>query len=297
MRTLTNTSQKEETMKKNNAHNTRILFPTDFTEVSMNAFEYALNIAEAVDAELLMLNVHYETPAKNDLIPAEITDKLRKDHVAESEIRFSGFLDLASQRFGKDVPLSRYVRFGATVEEIISLSEESQASMIIMGTMGAESLAECVMGSVTSKVIAQANCPVLAIPSEARFRPIRHVMYAMSMEEGDFDMVDRLLDLTQQMDARLYCTHIRTENNYWDRIELSLFEKMFQLEAEDHLIEFYIANHPDVLLGLSHFVNHHSVDMIAMHTHKRFMLDQVYSESLTRKMALHTDIPLLSLPG
>src|SRR5690554_7583991 len=39
----------------------KILFPTDFSETATNAFVYALNLAQATDAEIFVLNC-YEMP-------------------------------------------------------------------------------------------------------------------------------------------------------------------------------------------------------------------------------------------
>ncbi|MDZ4331458.1 MAG: universal stress protein, partial [Flavobacterium sp.] len=36
----------------------KILFPTDFSEVSKNAFIYALKLADSIDAEIITMHVY-----------------------------------------------------------------------------------------------------------------------------------------------------------------------------------------------------------------------------------------------
>ncbi|MFN5518341.1 MAG: universal stress protein, partial [Bacteroidota bacterium] len=45
----------------------RILVPTDFSEISLNALDYAATIAAKDDAEIILLHV-YETPDQSSKI-------------------------------------------------------------------------------------------------------------------------------------------------------------------------------------------------------------------------------------
>ena len=74
---------------------------------------------------------------------------------------------------------------------------------------------------------------------------------------------------------------------------MSLFERLYQLEEADQALEFYISNHEDILQGLQQYITANKVDLVAMLTHKRFILDAMYNESLTKKMTLYTDVPIL----
>ncbi|TMB96400.1 MAG: universal stress protein [Chloroflexi bacterium] len=72
------------------------------------------------------------------------------------------------------------VRFGRPVEEIIEQANEQGADVIAMTTHGRTGLARIVSGSVTSRVIKEAGCPVLAVRRPAsstnqRTGPCRHV--------------------------------------------------------------------------------------------------------------------------
>ncbi|RMG21254.1 MAG: universal stress protein, partial [Bacteroidetes bacterium] len=107
---------------------------------------------------------------------------------------------------------------------------------------------------------------------------------------------DYLLELADVLGARISCTHIQTDGaDYWDKIELSFFEKLYQEEIERDRLAFFISKSADVIQGLQHFINTHNVDLLAMLTHRRDILSRIYgSDSMTREMAMYTDIPLLA---
>lgn len=273
----------------------RILFPTDFSETADNAFRYALQFAEQMGAELIVLHVSYETPIHPGLVPLEFIEALRKEHVEEAQNYFEVYKNQALARVGTNVPVQAVLKFGHSINEIVSFSEDSCCDMILMGTQGAESMAEKIAGSITAKVIEHAKCPVLVIPTDAEYRPIHHMVYAMNLEKADIQMIDQLLSLNEQLKSRLSCLHVRTHQEEWDGLAFEVLQKLYQYEADDTLVSFYLSSHKDVFAGLTKFLAQHNVDMIAMLTHKRLFLEEFANESMTRKMALHTDTPLLVL--
>ncbi len=271
------------------------LVPVDFSEVSKNAVEYAFQMAEYIDAKIILLHLCYETPVDTSFVPEEIVNMLREGHQSNTQVEFDKLLEATKDLSFRPVKVETVVKFGTAAQGIIQASEEYKADVIIMGTMGADSMSEKITGSITAKVIEGANCPVLAIPLEVIFQPIKHIMYAMQLSGEDHHAIDQLLEVSDWLGATLHCTHIRTEDKYWDQIEMDVVKKIYELEENNKRIDFYIVSDSDVVAGLQHFINHHQINMIAMLTHKDFMIQRVYPESFTRKMAMHTDIPLLAL--
>lgn len=272
-----------------------ILFPTDFSEAAHNAFEYTLHLAEEIEANVLLLHVYYETPTNAAYIPQDIVDALREEKIEKVMKYIHQYQDEAREQCQKDVEIRPILENGFAADTIVQLSKEMEVDLIVMGTQGAESFAEKILGSVTTKVIEHAKCPVLAVPAQATYQPINHIMYAAGFEEGDSEAIDYLLDLCELFDARLSCAHVRTNQQYWDKVELSFFEKLYQMEIEKDRLAFYVSNSDAVINGIQHFINTHRVDMLSMLTHERKMLNRIYgSDSITRQMTLYTDVPLLA---
>jgi nucleotide-binding universal stress UspA family protein len=141
----------------------RILFPTDFSELSLHALTYARSFAEAYKAELHVIHVldeayqYWMATAPNALpigpSPAEIA--------AEANVELDKFV---KKHFsGQTVPLSSALMVGRPFLEIIRYAREKEIDLIVLGTHGRGGLSHVLLGSVAEKVVRKAPCPVLTI--------------------------------------------------------------------------------------------------------------------------------------
>ncbi len=275
--------------------NKTILFPTDFSEVAHNAFQYALELADGLSARIVLLHVNFETNLKSEWVPEEFIQALRDEKTEKAMKFFHEYQREAQLTAGKSIEVSPMIAKGHAADEIIRISQRDDIGLIIMGTLGAESLAEKIMGSVTAKVIEGAKCPVLAVPAEARYRPIRHLMFATAFEAQDSEVIRQLLVFAQLFDATLSCSHIRTQKGEWDKVDIQTFEEIYELELKDDRLRFYLSNDVDIIHGLNRFVEDHKVDIVVMLNHRHHFLDRMLRESHTREMALHSSVPVLAL--
>ena len=271
-----------------------ILFPTDFSEASHNAFTYALHLAESFDARIVLLHVYSMVPVDKRFVPAEFMQALEDEKVEHALTFMRDYHHKAQAEVGTRVEIRDMILSGYADREIIRLSQEEGYDMVVMGTLGAASQAQKAFGSVTTKVIAGASCPVLMIPEEVRYTPLKRMAYAMAGDSKDPVIIEQLIEFCECMEAQLSCVHIRANKGGWDEIDEAQFE---QLEAWEKMgkLGIYIAKDEEVILGLDHYITQHQVDMLAMLTHKRLFLETLNNKSLTKEMALFADTPLLVL--
>jgi nucleotide-binding universal stress UspA family protein len=69
-----------------------------------------------------------------------------------------------------------HVRLGSPADEILALSRETAADLILVGTHGRRGIRRMAMGSVAELVVRRAGCPVLVV------RPVHHEAEAESAE-------------------------------------------------------------------------------------------------------------------
>ena len=127
----------------------RILFCTDFSEDSERALNYAISATTEYDAELTLLHVLEDKPAKTDQAIAAATQQLER--LIPAEVHKS-----LNARFA--------VRVGKPYEQIIQFAKEAHPDIVAMGVRGRGSLDLAVFGSTTYRVIQLGPCPVLAVP-------------------------------------------------------------------------------------------------------------------------------------
>ncbi|MDX2248084.1 MAG: universal stress protein [Bacteroidia bacterium] len=293
---ILNPSIKKESLIGENQRLKTILFPTDFSETAHNAFEYALNIADHIGANIVLLHVYQEANAHNGYIPTEILQSLKEEKLEKAINFFHEYQREAQLQLGKSIEVRPILQSGVPENIIPELSRSMDVDLIIMGTLGAASVSERILGSVTAKVIEKAGCPVMAIPAECTYKPINRILYGMRMDENEFGVIDQLVEFAGFFDAKVYCTHVRTDKEYWSKLELNSFEHLYHLENEGKL-QFYVFNHEDVVRGLRRFIDENGIDILSLTTQKRDLIDKFFDQSLTREMVLYTDIPLLAFHG
>ena len=133
---------------------TRILCPIDFSEPSMQAFEYAHELALATKATLLLGHA-FDRPAS--------WERGDQTEPADESIK-QKLLDVKAT-----LPVERYLHAGDPGKVICWLADTQACDMIIMGTHGRTGLRHLLFGSVAEYVLQHAHCPVMTI----RMRPTK----------------------------------------------------------------------------------------------------------------------------
>jgi universal stress protein A len=138
----------------------RILAPTDLSKLSRAAVRYAMEMASSQEAEVIVYHVISQDSEwfdKDDALnPANALLPRQKQRLAEFvKENCAGFL-------GK-VRIREIVEVGVPYKDIVRLADEEKADMIVMSTHGRTGLEQVMLGSVTAKVVARANCPVVSI--------------------------------------------------------------------------------------------------------------------------------------
>ena len=138
----------------------KVIAPTDLSKLSRAAVRYAMELALAQGAEVVIYNVISEDGewfGKDDeLNPV-------KALVPKQKQRLAKFVKESCAEFLGKINVRELVEIGVPYREIVRKAEDEKADMIVMSTHGRTGLEQVMMGSVTAKVVARATCPVLSI--------------------------------------------------------------------------------------------------------------------------------------
>ena len=140
-----------------------VLFPTDFSECSFEAFKHALRICTTFDAHLILFHVmtllgDYPEKAKEGFPEME---KLIDFYQRQNKEHFESY-----RRFFHDHIISyteKSVRGFSVTEEILSFEKENEVDLIVMGTHGRGFFSHLVLGSEAERVTRYSSCPVMTV--------------------------------------------------------------------------------------------------------------------------------------
>jgi len=148
-------------------HPRKILVPTDFSQDSEVAFHMALNIAATYAARIFLLHVISSTLQRNlsDYCHDQsIVDRIMSESIIFSNAKLREAIN-KGQKNG-DIKIIPDVRKGQPYEEILKEAAERKIDLIVIASHGETGLKKYFIGSVTEKLIKEAECPVLLIPSQ-----------------------------------------------------------------------------------------------------------------------------------
>ncbi|MDH3650079.1 MAG: universal stress protein [Saprospiraceae bacterium] len=268
-------------------HMKKIIVPTDFSENAGNAGQYAIKLSQYFNCEVTLLHIFHPAVDINTgyFLDPEIETKKRNmltEQVKELNQSMQGEVVTSAK-------INSQFAMGFPIEEIVRLSEEAEC-MIVMGATGETGMFGKVFGSISSAVARMAHCPVLLVPSGKSFRPYEQIMYASNESRFDEKIALIIKQFVSTFDAKLHCIHVDKGADYYPDWEM---KGLFGQNGYDvHLVE---ANIPEtnIAKGLNQYASDKEIDLLIMGTRHRNFWENLVHTSVTKKMALHPQLPLL----
>ncbi|MEW6245104.1 MAG: universal stress protein [Nitrospirota bacterium] len=143
----------------------RMLVPIDFSDCSLDALEYAVQVAKRLNAAVTILYVMEPLAYGLDFTlshPSELEEKRAK---LGRRLR-----DLTAAAAGCGLKADEALRGGLPADSILDHARSQAVDLIVMGTHGRRGISHLVNGSVTEAVLRRADCPVLTVRSP-KFAP------------------------------------------------------------------------------------------------------------------------------
>jgi nucleotide-binding universal stress UspA family protein len=138
----------------------RILCAVDFSSDSVEGFHIAVELARAQSGSLHLLHVIEAQPVVSDWLPiggiGEVTIQIEeKANAAMESLVRSAKTSLTG------LAVSTEVTSGRAFVEIVNRAREFKADLIVLGSKGAASLEDIIVGSTAERVMKAASCSVL----------------------------------------------------------------------------------------------------------------------------------------
>lgn len=270
----------------------KIVVPCDFSGPAINAFRFALDIAEQSKGEVHLIHV-IELPVMHDTVLMPVLtfeEALFKELQQKAEKQF----DKLKTKYGsEEVKVKTKVLFGAPSRMILDYIDAEKIDLVVMGTHGASGVREYLIGSNAERVVRRSPIPVMAIKKYVKAATIRNIIFPNTLDtETQEDLVMKVKSLQNFFKAKIHIVWINTPTNFTrdsiTRKRLTDFAKRFMFK--DFTVHVY--NDPFEETGIINFTHELKGDMIAMGTRGRKGLAHVLSGSVAEDVVNHIDCPI-----
>lgn len=273
----------------------RILFPTDFSESATNAFIHALEFAKIVQGELILLHT-FELPVfDNQFFPENymvIYESLQLSQFDMFKDEIPKLRAIAKEHNLEKIKMTHRLMDGDLVYNIRKAIDDDKIDYVVMGTEGASGWSAFFSGTNTGNVLTDIDVPLLSIPIDAKYTPIKTIGFTTRFRSKDKKALKKILSIAKMADAEVKCLYVKTANS---DVSIDTVKK-WEDDFEDEPIEFFVITSDEVKDTILDFILYKEIDLLTMLTYKRSFFEGLFNPSLTKKFANNFDVPILAIP-
>lgn len=273
-----------------------ILVPVDFSSISANACRYALLFADRLAAEVHFVYGIPPASASADAGPFTINllEDLRKDALSGMDDFINDVQSAIKDQLVRPPVIRSYIKVGDLSTVVRQHVESENISLVLMGTHGSRDGWDELLGTHTSSLLGRVACPLIVIPSECAFKPLKNICYATDLKHADAFQVDNLLTALLPFRPAVTFLHVRQEEEE-PEFGLAALRKMFDRPASNLKTNFVSIKRDDVVAGLFTYARENEAEMVVMARPDRSWLARLFSKSHTRDAVKYASLPLMIL--
>lgn len=186
-----------------------VLFATDFSAASNNAWWYTLALARHYQSKLFV--AHVISPTVYASLPPELLSEAQKRTRLEAQAQLSQLQQ--RQRGTTRLKSEALLREGDIANTLLRLVSEHNIDLLVVATRGHRHLKRLLLGSVAEKLFRQASCPVLVVPGQARMSSdqvlrVRRILCPTDFSPASFAALSFAILLAREHEAQLILAHV-----------------------------------------------------------------------------------------
>lgn len=277
----------------------KILCPTDFSETSVKAVEYAVHIAQHAGAHLTLMHVVH-LPIVDTSETALVANELLGEQMRMAAEKLKGMVLHLEQKYGANSDggfTCDYLLKEALLTDMAEqLTSGGGYGLVVMGTTGCDNtVEELLIGSNTEALIEEVKCPVLSVPNTAPVPKMERIVYATDYSEEDLNAIGEVVKLGSFFSSKIDVVHIVKDDAKLDGDKAAEFWNELQRLFPNVPLTFQEVpgRHRDE--GLKGYYKQVGGDVLAIVRKKKGFLRSLFSQSLAERMTYQAEVPLLVL--
>ncbi|WP_142688232.1 universal stress protein [Chitinophaga polysaccharea] len=274
-----------------------MLILTDFSENAFRATEYAAQLVNPLQISRIVLYHAYQSSVIGTDLPVANTANDQQVYLESMES-----LGLQQDRLSA---LTKNVRIDLMAEDvslpvhIAGLCKSEEIDIIVMGVSGRSGLEKLLLGSTTSMMIQESTVPVLIVPNNTVIgKPVSSMVFTTDLKDHAsipahqlYEFLDAFPDVKVQV--------VNVDKTAGESYTVETKESIASLHKifDKYTAVFDYINEDNTVEGILSYANHHHASIIIVVPKKLGFLASFFHNSISKKLAYDSNIPLLSLPA
>lgn len=273
-----------------------ILVPTDFSDCSASAYNYASMLAEKTKATIYLLHVLDIPFPSQSVNGSETATRLDTHFMMElMKLTKARMSKVRSGKAFKNAEVHEIIELGSITDKVFSAVKKYRIDMIVMGTHGTGGLQEKFIGTNAEKIVRNSDIPVLSVKYEVKNPKLESIVLATDFSRELDYVLPAVSNIADLLKARLILTKIVTVDKFETSVEtesqISEFRKKSKLY--NYSANVYYADSKEAGIRLA--AERAEADMIALGTHGRNGLSHFFRGSVAEDVVSHASLPVLTI--
>lgn len=274
----------------------KILVPVDFSEQSLIALEQSYNLARGYEAEISLLYVIEEGGLLSKFFSAEQHELMKED----VQKKLDGLAAEIEKK--KKITINTLVAKGVVYEKINEVASLINATMIVMGTNGADGLKKKFIGSNALRVVRESTIPVITIKGKEHRNGCRNIVLPLDLSKETREKVSYAIDLSRHFGGaavRVVSVLFTTDEFIVNRITRQLGQVKSFLEKEEvecsaEIIKG-IRGEETLAQNILEYAQKVEGDLIVIMTQQELDISDYFIGSAAQEIINNSQIPVLSI--
>jgi len=268
-----------------------LIVATDFSPEAENAIEYACAAARHLNTKVVLFN-SFNIPlhVSNARLPASVFNELLENNRLLLKNRSSEL----SEKYSIQVDYE--TSFLQLNEELETLFLKYDAAMVIMGT-AARSLGQDLFGNTNTSSLLKLNFPVLAVPMNTVFKPVKTILFACDVLRGiNIKILEEIKGFAKILNAEVNVFHVQNQLRSFSEAEkISNKTDQIKLSLEGISHSYNPVESDTIIDEIKNEIIRINADILIMVPQRYGFWKSLVHTSKTRIMASESEIPLLSI--
>lgn len=275
-----------------------ILLPTDFSDNSWNAIQYAIQLFEHEKCTFYLLNTYTPMIYHVEYVLIGPSKYGLWDTIRETSLKnLEDFKNRINEKFNNTNHSFECISsFNTLIPKIQETIEEKTIDLVVMGTKGASGSKEILFGTNTVHAFKNVKCPVLAIPDDFKFETPHEILFPSDYEINFQDKhIQPILNIATMHPHRVHILNVSygfdlSKNQEQNKQKLEVYFKKVA-----HL--FHRVTNQNIPDAITNFQLKTRINLLVMINNKHSFFENIFFKSNINHIGFHLNIPFLVIPS